>query len=112
MLENLRQCSGSYGATKKGNLPIYTGTIFIIFCEWHSYIKNMRPRQSYCNGNSMCLRISIHKIEHLLRYMRQELTLPIASTEREPITLRRQASITCYMYCAVCIHIGISGLVT
>ena len=30
-------------------------------------------------------------IEHLLRYLRQELTPPIASTEREPITFRRQA---------------------
>ena len=30
-------------------------------------------------------------IEHLLRYMRPELTSPIASTEREHITLTRQA---------------------
>ena len=30
-------------------------------------------------------------IEHLLRYMSQELTLPVASAEREPISLRRQA---------------------
>ena len=30
-------------------------------------------------------------IKHSLHYIRQELTSPIASTEREPMTFRRQA---------------------
>ena len=72
---------------------IYTYTnqmlIHVNFCQRHGYIKDIRPRKSYCNGNSMSLRFSIMDIEHLLRYMRQELTSSIALTEREPITSRR-----------------------
>ena len=58
--------------------------MFVMLCERHGYIKNIQSRQGYCNGNSL-------DIEHLLRYTRQQLTLPIASTERGTITFKRQA---------------------
>ena len=64
--------------------------IIDVICELHGYIKNIRPR-SYCNGTSMSSCAQSIDIEHSLHYMRQELTLPIASTERAPITFRRQA---------------------
>ena len=68
-------------------------SIFVVFCKEHGWVRNIRPRQSYCNWNLMSLRISSIDIGHFLRYMRQELTSPIASTERELITFGRQA---CY----------------
>ena len=36
-------------------------------------------------------------IDYLLRYMRQELTSPIASIEREPISSRRQGGQAWYV---------------
>ena len=41
----------------------------------------------------MSSRFSIMDIKYLLRYMRQELTLPIAPTEKEPITFRRKGRV-------------------
>ena len=65
--------------------------IFVIFCEQHGLYKKcpsmmklfQRQFHEFCVSQSM-------EIGHLLRYMIQELTSPIASTERKPVTFRRQ----------------------
>ena len=65
-----------------------------------------------CNGNFMTAHFSIHGHQTFITLYRQELTSPIASTEREPTTFRRQAWYESNLhnivnlYCAVCIPIS------
>ena len=100
MLEDLRHYKRSYGATKKGGLRTYTYVSYrfiymhvnvVIFGKPHGDVKNIHPRQSRCNQNSTRLLSQPMDIEHSSRYVRQELTLPIASTENKSITFRRLA---------------------